>query len=102
MAQMNKCYEPTEYEAMLIAAGWISMGEIDPDYLAYLRSDIGRYETMSYQQWLNARQVWDQLNAEFEKHDPLANWNEWGANDAKKECQRLLKEMGWLESCLGL
>lgn len=50
MAKHN-FYEPTEYEQMLLAAGWVTMADLDTEYMQYLKNTPYREFTCTYDQW---------------------------------------------------
>lgn len=99
--QLHKYYQPTEYEEMLLAAGWIDIENIDPDYKEYL-SNLGG-DAVEYEMWVSMKKDWDKLCSEYEiNFEPL--YHKEGYNlttEEKRESDRLLKEMHWLEISLG-
>lgn len=108
MAHTN--YVPNEYEQMLIVAGWVTAESLDGEYQEYLRStaDLQRrfdeYEPMSYNSWKSAREQWNCLDEAYKsevqphydiKPDGNIPWN------VRERESYLLREMDWLETCLG-
>lgn len=103
-------YKPTEYEQMLIAANWITIESLDAEYQNYLASttDLVRrfdeYEPLSYSGWQSFRENWNQLNTAYETevqphYDSHPNGNiSWQIRDREKQ---LLRDMDWIETCLG-
>lgn len=99
MSKMHTYYKPTEYEEMLIAAGWVSIGDLDTDYLTY-KQNIDY--PVDYQEWDGMRREWDELNTRYENEvEPhFAGGNkpslrvEWLGDD-------LLSRMSSLECWLG-
>lgn len=62
-------YEPTEYEQMLLAAGWVKPEDLDPDYWRYTKISPGEGldgGVATYDQWQGMKREWDALNAEYE------------------------------------
>lgn len=57
-------YQPTEYEEMMIAAGWVTLADLDDDYQKCPRAHGDEY--MSYEGWVSMKREWDALNAEYE------------------------------------
>lgn len=53
-------YEPTEYEQMLIAAGWVDIESLDEDYIDY---ESRTTDALGYDDWKSLRQEWDSLDA---------------------------------------
>lgn len=95
-------YEPTEYEAMLIAAGWVEIERLDPVYMEYTRRVD---DAMGYQEWID---TYDELIAlgetydrEIEPHYKSSPYG-WLPYDVEQRQKQLLKEMSWLECVLGL
>ncbi len=56
----TKYFEPTEYEEMLIAAGWVTAESLDSDYVEYQRSAD---DVLGYECWLDLRREWDSLDS---------------------------------------
>lgn len=85
----------SDYVQCLIAAGWISAGDVDEDYQQYLQStpNTPDDETMDYDSWLSMRAGFDDLNDEFKQlereHPDL--WD-YGCS-ANNEADRLLRAM---------
>lgn len=97
---MHINYVLNEYESMLVAAGWVDAGDLDSDYLDYVAKDD---EPMSYQQWLNCRESWNELNAAYETEiDPLyKDVNHYITSAESKRAKELLDQMTYLEVLLG-
>lgn len=55
-------YTPTEYEEMLLAAAWVNIEFLDPDYEAYIRSDP---DAMTYAQWIETKREWNEAHQRF-------------------------------------
>ena len=65
MGKSHDYYEPTAYEQMLIAAGWVTAESLDTEYLEYV---AGNRDAASYSSWQSLRRQWDELNEQYEKH----------------------------------
>lgn len=65
MGRSHDYYEPTEYEQMLIAAGWVTPESLDMDYQEYTS---GNRDAVSYSTWQHLRRQWDELNEQYEKN----------------------------------
>lgn len=96
----HKYYEPTEYEQMLIAARWVSIEDLDPDYLEYVkktREDVQEYET-----WQSLRREWDRLNTRYmEEVEPFQLDAENFTVQMEALAEDLLAKMSELEYLLG-
>lgn len=92
-------YQPTEYEAQLIAAGWVTADTLDPDYVAYARHNEG----MDYDAWLYHKRKWDALDAQYKAEiQPLYDREGYQLTRHEKcRAQELVKEMSWIEVLLG-
>ena len=100
MAQGNVYYEPTEYEAMLIAAKWISIEDVDTDYQEYKRKNRWDDEA-TYDGWLSMRRQWDELNAQYER-EVEPHYRAYTMTPALERLQvELLNRMSQLETWLG-
>ncbi|MBI5671266.1 MAG: hypothetical protein HZC41_24990 [Chloroflexi bacterium] len=100
-------YQPTEYEQMLIAAGWITPESVDLDYLEYVRL-IGKGDAMRYDEWQTTKRELDELDARWNKEiEPLYAMGGYGdyliqMNQEQQQLEKqLLREMSWLEVLLG-
>lgn len=93
-------YQPSEYEQMLIAAGWVETGTLDPDYLKYQHVVI---MPCDYNNWQNMRREWDALEQRYDNEiEPLYGKNNKLPSYALEELEReLLDRMAWLEELLG-
>jgi hypothetical protein len=96
-------YQPSEYEEMMIAAGWLTLADLDDDYREYCGA-LGM-DAVAYETWVSMKKEWDEYNQRYkveiqpyytgDKHDqPMPT-------EVKSEEQHLLKSMGWLELALG-
>lgn len=95
-------YEPTEYEQMYIAAGWMSLGDLDPEYLAYKRNEG---HAMDYEDWTSTRREYDELNTAY-KNEIETLYKEHGYDyslpyELEIRQNELLKDMSRLEVWLG-
>lgn len=108
MAHEN--YVPTEYEQLLIAANWITVESLDCEYLEYLASvaDLQRhfdeYEPLSYDCWKSKRTDWNGLDAAYQReiqphYDSHPDGNI--PYEVREREKQLLRDMDWIESCLG-
>lgn len=97
-----KQYQPTEYEQMLIAAGWVTVESLDDDYLEYIAS-VGAYEAASYSTWQSMRNQLAELNAEYETAiEPLYHKDDYRLSYFEQERgKQLLDSMSDLEVMLG-
>lgn len=92
-----------EYVEMMIAAGWISAGDVDDEYQAYLKSGSQHEfdDDASYEDWHRWRKEWNELNEQYKKleseHPEL--WDVY-SHPHRHEAQRLLDNMVRLESYL--
>lgn len=94
----HKYYQPTEYEEMMLAAGWLTMADLDDEYQEYVRKDD---EPMSYDGWTNCKREWDLLNTTYELIiDPAFRYREL-VDDERIAQKSLLDRMSWLECILG-
>lgn len=59
---MINFYVPSEYEAMLLAAGWITLEDIDDNYIEYRKRG-----SMDYHAWKQATEKYEELNEIFYK-----------------------------------
>jgi hypothetical protein len=90
----------TEYVACMIAAGWITAGDVDDEYQAYLNTPP-RYDDdddCSYEGWQGMRREWQALNTEYESlnasHPDM--WDTWN-HPQRMEGERLIKAMSDIE-----
>lgn len=108
MAHVN--FVPNEYEQMLIAAGWVTAESLDTEYQEYLRSTVwlqrqfDEFEPATYAGWKSMREQWNCLDEAYKadvqpyydsKPDGNIPWN------VRERESNLLREMDWLETCLG-
>jgi hypothetical protein len=93
-------YEPTEYEQMLVAAGWVAIEDIDPDYIEYKRhTDDDR---LTYDQWTRAKREWDRLNEIYvERIEPYIRDHELMPHSIEDLAEDTLAKMSQLEWELG-
>lgn len=101
MATAHVNYEPTEYEQMLIAAGWVTIESLDTEYLEY---SSGNNDAASYSTWQYLRRQLDELNAEYERDiQPLYDATPSGniGYFERKQEERLLASMSSIEVALG-
>ncbi len=95
-------YTPTEYEQMLIVAGWITPESCDQEYLKYC-GQLGM-DAMPYSHWLSSREEWNRLDqAYFNEVQPHHDRHPDGNIPAKvrEREEILLRDMMWIESYLG-
>lgn len=64
MSKTHTYYEPTEYEQMLIAAGWVTIESLDTEYQEHATSNN---DACSYSSWKSLRLRYDELNEQYEK-----------------------------------
>lgn len=97
---MHKYYEPTEYEQMLIAAGWVSVETLDEDYLSYIRSNGS---DMDYSVWVSMKKQWDDLDSQYRAEiNPLYERDGYTLSSLEeKRAQALIRDMSYLEVMLG-
>jgi len=103
-------YVPTEYEQMLIAADWVSIESLDSEYQEYLQSvkhlqqRFDEYDPLSYISWKSTREEWNRLDADYQAeiqphYDARPDGNiPWQIRERESS---LLRQMDWLETCLG-
>lgn len=97
---LHKYYEPTEYEQMLIAARWVSIEDLDPEYLEYLKS--APEGTTDYEGWQSMRREWDRLNERYTSDiDPLIREYKQLSSSEEALSSDLLCKMSELEYLLG-
>jgi hypothetical protein len=105
MGKAHVNYEPTEYEQMLIAAGWVDIESVDPEYGEYIKSMKGQSElsVMSHAGWQVTRKMWDEANDQYEKEiQPLYYIQDTNLTNAQQNRERtLMGELMWLEYLLG-
>lgn len=101
MSNSHTYYKPTEYEEMLISAGWVEISTLDTDYAKYCRNV---YMPEDYNSWQNMRREWDELDKrygnEIEQHYGHNN-NKLPSRDLECLEKELLDRMSWLEQLLG-
>jgi len=95
--------EISEYESMLLAAGWVKPSkpeEFDKDYQQYLKTSYDGFddETMSYDQWLSTRSA---LALGIEDYDAFVKQHnlyngEWKPKE-EELAKRILQNNSWLE-----
>jgi len=97
----HKYYQPTEHEQQMVAAGWITQEDADPDYQVYLKN--APYDSEgSYQEWITMKREWDVLNTQYltEIQPLIDNGDNLSASQSRRETE-LLREMSNLEILLG-
>lgn len=103
---MNKhrYYEPTEYEQILLAAGWVTMEDLDPDYLDYKRKYDGHpAEILDYANWTVTKHELDALFLRWETEfspllTPEAPYMGW---QQRKQLDQIMRDTAYLEILLG-
>ncbi len=95
-------YQPSEYEQMLIASGWVSIEILDINYQSYLqrchRHDV---DEMSYQQWVDTEKELVALSEQFsELETKYGIGTVW--DSAPEETKAICDKMAELESYLVL
>jgi hypothetical protein len=93
-------YDPTEYEKQLIAAGWITIEEADPDYAEYRRHSVYHDYALDYRAWKNAQSELNRLGEEFDKRFPPTAPNPPYGREFD-EMNALLNQMSVYEEQLG-
>lgn len=104
MAIGHTNYKPTEYETILLAAGWICIEDIDPEYSEYLKAAPDKSELWDYETWQSERTRWNELNATMEQLFPDNYYPAWGDKDYHRLVglhRQLLDEMMYIECSLG-
>lgn len=84
---------------MLVAAGWVTIESIDPDYQEHCKL----LDPMDYQQWTSCKREWDELNDTYNRDfaplmtpdSPLLSVEQ------ERDATQLLKQMSHLEWILG-
>ena len=90
-----------EYVEMLVAAGWITSGDVDDEYQQYIkRGSQHEFDADgSYEDWQRWGKEWDELNEQYKKleaeHPDL--WDGW-THPQRYEAQCLLDDMLRLEN----
>lgn len=104
MAQGHTYYEPTEYEQMMLVAGWVKMEDIDPDYQRFLKTTPIEPEFARHIDYERMKRDWDALNAQYQAEVEPYYATVTGVpvpDDIVEKGTRLVKQMGELEYLMG-
>lgn len=102
MGYVHTSYQPTDYEAQMVAAKLMALADLDPEYQDYLKSDGPKWPDgpMDYDAWLSERERWNALNARYET-EVEPHWPD-AMTDALYVLQdHLIREMTQIETALG-
>lgn len=91
-------YEPTEYEQLLIAAGWIDAGSLDPEYLEYCRKTD--WVELAYPVWLSLRKQWNELDQQYKSEIEPYTYSSLPSELWARQ-EELLDQMSEIEIALG-
>ncbi len=103
-------YTPNEYEQMLIAANWITAESLDSEYqeylqkVKYLQRQFDDFEPLTYDGWKSTKEQWNRLNTEYQTEVQPHYDTHPDGNIGYKVREResdLLRQMDWIETCLG-
>ncbi len=100
LAQSN--VELNDYESMLVAAGWVALADLDPDYERFRRTTPVDAEFADYDGYLYLKREYTEANAQWmeEIHPLIMDGVSMTWQQRERELQ-LLKRMSGLEYNLG-